>query len=523
MSKARAGLRVNASSPIESGFPVSIRGSFRHPAAQSQRNNQFVQTVIHWFRRDLRLSDNTALNAAAKAAANVVPVYILSGWKEQHHWTGPNRQEFLCGCVESLAKNLEAVGGKLVIRAGTADEVLEKLAVETQAEAIFFNRDPDPFGRAMEGRVETMAHRLGLAVHAHQDTALHEGGALTSGAGLPYRAYAPYFKAWSRLPKEASGPILRRLQTPPAVRSDELPTLAHWKLARTGARLIVPGERAARKRLRAFLGRGSAATYAANRSVPAGQTTSRLSQDLRWGLLSIRELYHACRAVADDGEPAVRASMEKFIGELAWRDFNLQVLYHFPRVLDEEFSPAMRGLPWRLARDHQEIFACWCEGRTGFPIVDAGMRQLAATGFMHNRLRMITSMFLTKDLRIHWRDGEAFFMRHLVDGEIASNNGGWQWSAGTGADAAPYFRIQNPWTQSQRFDPQGDYIHEWVPELRDVPFGRLHVPLALAGLRLEKEYPHPMLDHAAERNRTLQMFQKHRAAQGDGKTGLHED
>ncbi len=480
-----------------------------------------VNTVIHWFRRDLRLTDNTALNVAAKAAANVVPVYIVSEWTAHHHWTGPNRQEFLCGCLESLAKNLEGIGGRLIIRHGAADAVLAQLAAETGAEAIFFNRDPDPFGRAMETRIETMARGRGMAVHAHKDIALHERDELRSGAGVTYRAYAPYFKAWLKLPKPAAGPRLHELHTPAAIRSEPLPSLAHWKLQSEGARLIASGERAARGRLHAFLNaEGGAAGYAAKRSTPVGQTTSRFSQDLRWGLLSIRELYHAVRAHADESGPETRASMEKFTGELAWRDFNMQVLYHFPNILDEEYTPGMRGLPWRRASDHPEIFARWCEGRTGFPIVDAGMRQMAATGFMHNRLRMITSMFLTKDLRIHWRDGESFFMRKLVDGEIASNNGGWQWSAGTGADAAPFFRIQNPWTQSQKFDPQGDYIHEWVPELRDVPFGRLHIPLALAGLRLENDYPPSMVDHAAERECTLAMFRQHRAGQAAGENAL---
>ena len=483
-----------------------------------------MKTVIHWFRRDFRLSDNTALNAAAEAAANVVPVYILSEWKAHHHWTGPNRQEFLCGCLAALSKNLENIGGRLIIRHGEADAVLAQLATETGAEAIFFNRDPDPFGRAMEARIETMAGTRGLAVHSHKDIALHERDELRSGTGTIYRAYAPYFKTWLKQPKPPAGPRLRKLHTPADVRSEPLPTLAHWKLTSDGAKLIESGERAARDRMRAFLsGDGGATDYAAKRSTPSGQTTSRFSQDLRWGLLSIRELYHAVRAHADEGNATVRASMDKFTGELAWRDFNMQVLYHYPNILDEEYNPAMRGIPWRRAEDHSEIFARWCEGRTGFPIVDAGMRQMAATGFMHNRLRMITSMFLTKDLRIHWRDGESFFMQKLVDGEIASNNGGWQWSAGTGADAAPYFRIQNPWTQSRKFDPQGDYIHEWVPELRDVPFGRLHVPLAPGGLRLENEYPSSMVDHAAERDRTLKMFRQHQGKTPVAKTGLPVD
>ena len=471
-----------------------------------------MKTAIHWFRRDLRLTDNTALNAAAAAAERVVPVYVLSAWHGRHHWTGPNRQEFLSACLAALAKNLAAIGGRLILRTGTAEHELERLVAESGAEAIFFNRDPDPFGRAVETRLAALAQRLGITLSAHQDIALHERDELLAGSGAPYRVYAPYFKAWSKRPKAAVGPTLKRLSTPGGIASDPLPDLSHWQLASEGTRLIEPGERAARRRLSTFVRAGGAAVrYAVGRTQLTGQTTSRFSQDLRWGLLSVREVYHRCRTLAGQVEAAEQAHLDKLIGEIAWRDFYFQILYHFPEILDDDFNPATRGLPWRRASEHGDLFARWCEGTTGFPIVDAGMRQLSATGFMHNRLRMITSMFLTKDLRIHWREGEAFFMRKLVDGEIASNNGGWQWSAGTGADAAPYFRIQNPWTQSLRFDPQGDYIREWVPELRDVPPGRLHVPLA-AGLRLAKDYPPPMLDHSAERENTLRMFKTHRAA-----------
>jgi deoxyribodipyrimidine photo-lyase len=210
---------------------------------------------------------------------------------------------------------------------------------------------------------------------------------------------------------------------------------------------------------------------------------------------------------ADEARDAnVRRAAQTFINELAWREFYMQILWHFPEVLYQEFNPDYRGLPW----DHDEArFRRWCDGETGFPIVDAGMRQLNATGFMHNRVRMIVSMFLTKDLHIDWRWGERYFMQRLLDGEIASNNGGWQWSAGTGADAAPYFRIQNPWSQTKRFDPQGTYIKEWVPELRDADPKQLQSPPD--GLfPLARTYPLPMVDHSEERQRTLEVFKKHR-------------
>ncbi|HEY8961714.1 MAG TPA: deoxyribodipyrimidine photo-lyase, partial [Luteolibacter sp.] len=246
-------------------------------------------------------------------------------------------------------------------------------------------------------------------------------------------------------------------------------------------------------------------SYADQRDFPAEDGTSRLSQDLRFGLLSIRTVYAKALEAMKVATPAGRKGIETFIKELAWREFYFAILHHFPNVLEEEFNPEWRGLPWD---EPGETFEAWKEGRTGFPIVDAGMRELLATGFMHNRVRMIVAMFLTKDLHLDWRLGESFFLQHLVDGEIASNNGGWQWSAGTGADAAPYFRIQNPWTQAKRYDPEGAYIRRWVPELVKVPAARLFEP-PKDGQSLAPGYPLPIVDHAAERDRTLAIFKRH--------------
>jgi deoxyribodipyrimidine photo-lyase len=277
-----------------------------------------------------------------------------------------------------------------------------------------------------------------------------------------------------------------------------LPTLAHWHLPAPTAQILPSGERAARDRMKHFIDSGILKGYTANRNTPAGQTTSLLSQDLRYGLIGIRELYARCAAVE---------AGSTYIKELAWREFYFAILWFYPKVFEHEFAPDWRGLPWPGT---DADFQRWATGTTGFPIVDAGMRQLLQTGLMHNRLRMITAMFLTKDLHCDWRLGEAFFMQQLVDGENASNNGGWQWSAGTGADAAPYFRIQNPWLQSARFDPQGVYIKQWVPELKDVPAPLLHEP-PKPGLRLAKGYPLPMVDHHTERDRCLAIFAKHKA------------
>ena len=468
-----------------------------------------MSTAIHWFRRDLRLTDNTALAAALAAHDHVVPVYIVSEWKSGHHWCGAPRQEFLCGSLAALAKNIEAKGGRLIIRQGAADAVLERLARECGADAIHFNRDPDPFGRAMEERVAGIAARLGVKVHAHKDIALHERDEVLTGGGTPFRVFTPYAKAWTKLDKPAPARAIAKLSTPPGIRSDPLPTLATWGLA-SDAEIIAPGEAAARKRLGRFLD-GPVFDYGETRNLPTADTASRLSQDLRHGTLSIREVYAKCAALAD-ATPKHARSIGIFINELIWREFYMQVLWHWPDVLDHELQELYRALKWR---DHWrpetkpggEAFQRWCTGETGFPIVDAGMRQLAATGYMHNRLRMITAMFLTKDLHVWWMHGESWFMQRLTDGEIASNNGGWQWSASTGTDAAPYFRIQNPWSQTKRFDPDGEYIKTWVPELRDTPAQKLAEPPA-PGLRLAKGYPLPIVDHHRERDAALEMFRR---------------
>ena len=469
-----------------------------------------MSTAIHWFRRDLRITDNPALNAAAAAHDQVVPVFVLSTWRREHHWCGAPRQEFLCGSLASLARNLAAKGGRLILREGRVDAELEKLIRETGAAAIYFVRDPDPYGRAMEARVAAMAERLGVSVHPHKDHALHERDEVLTGGGTPYRVFTPYARAWLRLDKAAPGSTLARLSTPPKLASLDLPALAHWGLA-SDAEIIEPGEAAARTRLGRFLD-GPIFDYGTLRDIPVAGNTSRLSQDLRWGLLSTREIHARCTDLAARGTPAQRQSIGTWINELIWREFYFHVLWHTPEVLAHEFQPEYRSLKWRdhwrpEERPGGADFQRWCAGQTGFPIVDAGMRQLAVTGFMHNRVRMIVAMFLTKDLRVWWMHGESWFMRRLVDGEIASNNGGWQWSASTGTDAAPYFRIQNPWSQTRRFDPDGAYIRRWVPELRDVPGHRLCTPPE-PDTSIANAYPRPMVDHAVERNAALAMFSR---------------
>lgn len=468
-------------------------------------SEQPAAVAIHWYRRDLRIADNTALVRAAERFGRVAPCYVVSGWSGGHRWTGAKRQAFLCGCLSALDANLRTLGGRLIVRHGAAVAALGELVRESGAAAIYFNRDPDPFGKGVEADLEAACAEWGVECRGFDDAALHRPDEVLTRTGDPYRVYTPYSNNWLTRDKADPLPKPGKLGTPENLRSEPLPSLDHWSLESPRADLVEPGERAARERLKRAVNR-RLGNYGENRDKPSVDGTSRLSQDLRWGLLSPRTVYRRVEKARRESGGKAAEGFHTFIKELAWREFYFAILDHFPEVLEQEFNTAWRGLPWD---EPDEKFEAWKAGRTGFPIVDAGMRQLLETGYMHNRLRMITAMFLTKDLHVDWRLGEAHFMRHLVDGEIASNNGGWQWSAGTGADAAPYFRIQNPWSQSARHDPAGAYIRRWVPELADVPAKALH-RAPEDGRPIAADYPPPCVDHAEERARTLEIFKHHK-------------
>jgi deoxyribodipyrimidine photo-lyase len=464
-----------------------------------------MKRVIHWFRRDLRITDNTALSHAGRESEEVIPAYILSDWKNEHRWTGPNRQEFLCGCLRSLAKNLETIGGRLILRAGDPVQELVKLVQETQAEAIFFNRGTDSYSVGVQQQLESASRKLPIQLFGYKDITIFEPEEVLNHEGRPFRIFSPYAKAWHQREKPSPVPKIRKLQTPAIVSSLPLPTLETWGL-QAEAEIVPSGEKSARVRLTNFLD-GALSSYRNQRNLPGEQMTSRLSQDLRFGTLSPREVYCKCLEASRSVPAGIRQSINSYVNELVWREFYIQILTHFPSVLDRDFNDQFATLQWD---ENEALFQRWCEGCTGFPIVDAGIRELRATGFMHNRVRMIVAMFLTKDLHLHWKKGEQYFMQKLVDGDIAANNGGWQWSAGTGADAAPYFRIQNPWTQTKNYDPTGKYIKRWIPELKEVNPAQFMQP---PSERLAKNYPLPIVDHAKERLVALERF--HRARQGN--------
>lgn len=461
-----------------------------------------MRTVLFWFRRDFRLTDNVGLQRAAESGARVVPVYVLSDWKNVHGWTGPKRQQFLCDCLGSLSRNLESIGSRLIVRSGKTVAELLKLAKEVKAEAIYFNHDPDPFGKTVEAKLAKACEEAGIRCEGSKDAVLHEAPEVLTGAGGPYRVFTPYSKNWLALDKQKPVGRIKSLGPAVDVESLPLPTLDHWNLKlEDNVSLPEAGERAARERMKSFVESPRLGLYGQQRDLPAINGTSTLSPDLRFGLISIRELYWRVKERAS-ADPSVAGGALTYVKELAWREFYMALLHFYPEVLEQDFNPDYAAVAWP---GHEGGFERWATGRTGFPIVDAGIRQLLQTGWMHNRVRMIVAMFLTKDLHFHWKVGEQFFHQHLIDAEIASNNGGWQWSAGTGADAAPYFRIQNPWSQTKRYDPDGTYIRKWVPELRDVPAERLLVPPA-PGLSLAPGYPPPMVDHTLERDRTMARF-----------------
>ena len=457
-----------------------------------------MKRVLHWFRRDLRISDNTSLHYACNQSDEIIPVYILSTWRRNHRWTGPNRQAFLCGCLESLAQNLERIGGRLILRSGTPVKELIQLAQETGAKAIYFNQNYGPHDVEVEKQLRQAANGAGIETLAFKDTVILAPNEVLNQSGLPFRAFTPYAKTWHQRKKPEPLPKVEKMKTPGEFVSEPIPTLEHWGW-QPEAKILPPGEKPAEDRLRTFL-KETVFQYARKRNELSLPATSRLSQDLRFGTISPREVYAACQKVAAKCTGSEQTDVSAFVNELVWREFFFQILWHFPNVLDEDFNKQFSNVQWDT--DSTKLKR-WCEGTTGFPIVDAGMRELNATGYMHNRARMIVAMFLTKDLHIHWREGEKYFMQKLVDGDIAANNGGWQWSAGTGADAAPYFRIQNPWTQTKTYDSQGDYIKRWVPELKDVDSARF---AKAPSEKLVPNYPLPMVDHAREREITLQRF-----------------
>jgi len=465
-----------------------------------------VQKVIHWFRRDLRVSDNTAFSEATRRAERVIPAFVL----EDAFRTGPDvgaaRAAFLLQALESLRKNLEALGYPLIFRAGKSVEVIPRLAKELGAEAVFANRRYEPYALARDNKIFNELNAMGVGFEVFKDSVAWEEREILTQAGNPFTVFTPYSKAWRTRaippPRLRLGPA--KLPPLPGIPSDPLP-LDPAELGHPLKQEIqAAGEHAALEALKKFLA-GPVYDYAELRNFPAVDGTSNLAGHLRCGTIGVRAIYARLKAARDAGTAGQQRNCDVWLSELIWREFYLQILANFPHVAKGAFRPEYDKLEWS---NNEEHFQAWCAGMTGYPIVDAAMRCLNTTGSMHNRLRMIVAMFLTKDLLIHWQRGERYFMRQLVDGDMAANNGGWQWSAGTGTDAAPYFRIFNPVSQGEKFDAGGKFVRRWVPELASVPDDLIHQPWENPLLAAKTNYPPRVVLHEEQRGKCLAMFKR---------------
>lgn len=467
----------------------------------------FSAPIIHWFRRDLRLTDNTALAAAGETGAPIIPVFIFDPAIVESPQVSLPRLGFLLKGLEALDQSLRERGSRLVIRRGDPRTILPELVKQFGAAAVYCNRDVTPFARRRDAEVEAA---LGVPMHQYDDVFLLPPGSVMKAEDAPYTVFTPFKKKWLTIPKP------EMTQTPLQFwrgegESSTVPILADF--GKTLSMLLPDaGETEAGRRLSDFLA-ARVYDYAEGRNrlaaVPGDDTvhgSSFLSPYLRLGMLSARGAYWGAREkyvelTAKTQRNTDKESVEAWVSELVWRDFYGHILFHFPHVLKGSFRPAYDRVAWRNAPDD---LAAWKAGMTGYPVVDAAMRQLGAMGWMPNRARMIVASFLTKDLLIHWREGERHFMNLLIDGDPAANNGGWQWSAGTGTDAQPYFRVFNPVSQGEKFDPDGLYVRRWIPELRDVPTKFIHAPHLMD--KPPTGYPAPMVDHGMARERALAAF-----------------
>ncbi len=466
-----------------------------------------MTTLVHWFRRDLRIEDNTALARAARDGERVVPVFVLDDHYADDPTVGPARLRFLRESLEDLERRLAGIGGRLILRTGPAARALPSLLAETGADAVYANAEIGPYPERRDREAAAAVEAAGGRLRLFADELLVAPDAIATGAGDPYTVFTPFAKRWMAAEKPAP------LPAPSALDSPDLPGVSvgrvrAWRDLVADGAAPRGGESEALARLSRFF-EGAVARYARDRERPAVPGTSRLSPHLHFGTVSARTVRAAAESAWSDAAAPARESLRRFGLELAWREFFHHVLFHFPRVAAESFRREFDALAWRT--DPRGLEA-WQRGRTGFPLVDAAMRELSQTHWMHNRARMVAASFLTKDLHLHWREGEAWFAHELADADLANNNGGWQWAAGTGTDAAPYFRVFNPVLQSKRFDPEGLYIRRFVPELSRVPDEKVHEPWTMtpeeqraAGCVIGRDYPAPIVDHAKEREVALAM------------------
>ncbi len=461
--------------------------------------------AILWFRRDLRLHDNPALMAAASGGRPVVPLFILDDTEPGMRPLGGASRWWLHHSLMRLRDDLGRFGLTLVLRRGGAETILADVAATTGADAIIAGSRPEPDALARDRALMPALRRRGLTLTLVPGSLLFSPQRLVTGTGQPFKVFTPFWRAALALGDPPRPAAIPALVPGPACSGGDI---AAWGLTPSapdwagGLRdCWTPGEQAARERLARFVDEDLAG-YTRRRDLPAADATSRLSPHLTWGEISPGQVWHAVRA----REPDQPAEAAKFLSELGWRDFSGHLLLAAPDLATANWRAEFDRFPWI---DDDAAFRAWTKGGTGYPLVDAGMRELRATGTMHNRVRMIAGSFLVKHLLTDWRRGEAWFWDNLVDADHASNAANWQWVAGSGADAAPYFRIFNPVLQGERYDPDGTYVRHWVPELGDLPATAIHKPWTTS--MRPRDYPLPIVDHQAARARALAAFQSLKA------------
>jgi deoxyribodipyrimidine photo-lyase len=465
--------------------------------------------VLLWHRRDLRLGDNTALHVAAQRSPQVVPVFVFDPQLLQRADMAPARVAFLLQALQELQERYAQMGIPLLWRRGDPAVELRQLAAELGAQAVFWNEDLDPWARQQESRVRASLAEAGIPSFSYQDMLLHGPGEVLTQAGEPYSVFTPFWRRWSSLPKPDPFPIPKSLQSVSSLKAQPLPSLADLGFV-CNQRIPAAGESVAQRLLEDFCQGLRIFEYERARDFPAEQGTSLLSPHLCWGTIGIRRVWQAtCEVEAEARSEEAESSLRTWRQELCWREFYKHVLAHWPHVESGAYRRAFDALEWD---NRQDWFQAWCAGQTGYPIVDAAMRQLNETGWMHNRCRMIVASFLTKDLLIDWRWGERYFMQKLVDGDLAANNGGWQWSAGVGTDPRP-LRIFNPATQAARYDPEGEYIRRYLPELAGLDTPALlwvgNDPKGSWALQERRRcgYPDPIVDHKVQQQEFKRRYQ----------------